>query len=228
MNDPALSLEGVEHRYGVRGPRWSVASLRLAPGQCATLTGPSGSGKTTLLELMSGIQSPQRGRIAVGRAAWSELPPAQRQALRLRRCGLVFQGFELFAALTVLDNILLPARLLGRPLVPARARALELAERIGLAALTQRKPAQLSHGERQRVAFCRALLHQPAVLFADEPSANLDRVHTQGLVGMLQEHVEAGGALVLVSHDEALLEPWHGAALAWHMADFVHAQEASV
>ncbi len=220
MSGPLVVLEGVEHQYASSGPRWRVDQLRLHPGQCATLTGPSGSGKTTLLELIAGIQVPRSGHIAVCGVPWSETSPQQRQAHRLQHLGLVFQGFELFAALTAWDNLLLPARLLKLDPGAARERALALAQRVGLEPLLGRKPARLSHGERQRIALCRALVHQPRLLLADEPSANLDREHSVLITALLQEHIASGGALILVSHDEALLDAWRENAIAWSMADF--------
>ncbi len=189
--------------------RLDVPELHIQQGAQVAIIGPSGSGKTTLLRLVSGIVTPDTGRVLTNGVAVGELSDAERRAFRLRNVGLVFQEFELLEYLSVLDNVLLPFRLDGS--LPghaeARERAIELACRVGLEAELNRRPADLSHGERQRVAVCRALVTRPPIVLADEPTGNLDP-RTGGLVlDELIEFAAADGAtLMVVTHDHGLLE----------------------
>ena len=218
--EAALALRGVEHRYAEVGPRWSVPTWTLRPGHCALLVGPSGSGKTTLLELMAGIQTPRSGQAFAGGLPWSALTAHQRQAWRLAHFGMVFQGFELLASLRGIENAVLSARLLGQDRSAATRKAQALAERMGLRGLEARKPAQMSHGERQRVALIRALVHDPKVILADEPTANLDAYHTELVAQELRRRMEAGASLVVVTHDPGLQGLLEAQAQVWPMEEF--------
>ena len=175
-------------------------SLNIAKGAFVVITGSSGSGKTTLLTLLSGLDHPTSGQIFIdGRditgATEEELAP-----LRNRTIGFVFQSFHLVPSMTALENIMFPAELTGDP--QAREQAERLISRVGLADRRDNLPSQLSGGEKQRVAICRALINRPKLLFADEPTGNLDSengdlVLTQ-LIDLKNEH---GATLVLVTHN---------------------------
>ena len=177
-------------------------------GERVAVIGPSGSGKTTLLHLIAGIRTPEAGRVVAREVEVSALDEAGRRDFRLRHLGLVFQEFELLEYLTVLDNILLPYRIgrvlhLGREV---RERAAALAHGVGIGDKLRRYPDRLSHGERQRVAVCRALLPEPDLLLADEPTGNLDPANKGRVLEILLDYAEAHGAtLVTVTHDHDLL-----------------------
>ena len=186
----------------------SVPDLRVAQGEKLAVIGPSGSGKTTLLHLMAGIRLPQTGAVVTDGVEVTSLDDGSRRDFRIRRIGMVFQEFELLEYLTVLDNILLPYRINGSLKLdrPVRDRAARLAEQVGLADKLNRLSTRLSHGEKQRVAVCRALIADPVLLLADEPTGNLDPNNTQRVLDILLEAADATGAtLVTVTHDHDLL-----------------------
>jgi putative ABC transport system ATP-binding protein len=183
-----------------------LPELTLPARARAAIIGPSGCGKTTLLCLLAGILRPQRGRIEIDGTEVSALDDAERRSFRVRRIGLVFQEFELLEYLDVLDNILLPFRI--NPALPldraARERARDLAARVGLAPKLARPIRRLSHGERQRVALCRALVADPAVILADEPTGSLDPNSKERALELLKEFC-ADATLIVATHDHALL-----------------------
>jgi putative ABC transport system ATP-binding protein len=187
----------------------ALPSLSMRPGENTALIGPSGCGKTTLLNLLAGVLLPDRGVVEVGGNEVSELGDAQRRDFRIRQLGLVFQAFELLDYLSVLDNILLPLRI-GAGLsvtVEYRRRAAELAERVGIADKLGRHPGQLSQGERQRVAVSRALLLNPSIILADEPTGNLDPANKLVVLDLLVDYArEHGATLLTVTHDRELLD----------------------
>lgn len=186
-----------------------VAQLDVPPGSRSALVGPSGCGKTTLLNLIAGVVQPHQGTIEVGGTAVSSLSDSERRSFRASQIGLVFQEFELLDYLDVTDNVLL-TYLIGEGLVldgPARERASNLLSQVGLADKARRRPGQLSQGERQRVAVCRALVTGPRLVLADEPTGNLDPANKQRVVDSLVEHATAAGAtLMMVTHDRDLLD----------------------
>ena len=185
-----------------------VPDLRVGQGEKLAVIGPSGSGKTTLLHLMAGIRLPQTGTVTTDGVKVTSLDDGARRDFRIRRIGMVFQEFELLEYLTVLDNILLPFRINGSLKLDGsvRTRAVNLAEQVGLGDKTNRLSTQLSHGEKQRVAVCRALIAEPVLLLADEPTGNLDPNNTQRVLDILIEAADATGAtLVTVTHDHDLL-----------------------
>lgn len=195
------------YAYRDGGFRLRVPHLRIEPGERVVVVGPSGSGKTTLVHLLTGILAPSAGEVKVLGFRLDRLSAAERRELRLLRLGLVFQQFELLEYLDVLDNVLLPYRLSRvlrhDPAVRDRARALLAGA--GLGERTRRFPAQLSQGERQRVAVCRALVTEPAIVFGDEPTANLDPENRDRIAEILFRYAERAGApLVVVSHDREL------------------------
>jgi putative ABC transport system ATP-binding protein len=206
-----IRLSDLEFHYPQGDFRLRVPTLEVAAGERVAVVGASGSGKTTLLELLAGIRTPSRGRVEVAGAAIGELGETARRALRIRRIGLVFQAFELIEHLTVSDNLLLPFRV--NPALPAlddpEARLGLLANETGLAHRLGHYPAQLSQGERQRAAICRALMVRPSLILADEPTGNLDPDNKQKVLALLLEQVAGHGAtLIMVTHDHDLLAPF--------------------
>lgn len=177
--------------------------LELARGASCALLGPSGSGKSTLLALLAGLDTPSTGAVWLAGQRLDTLDEDARAALRLAHVGFVFQTFELLPALTALDNVALPLELARAP--EARTRAAELLGRVGLAERAGHYPAQLSGGEQQRTALARAFAARPAVLFADEPTGNLDRATGADVIALLLELNRTHGATLLVAtHDPAL------------------------
>jgi ABC-type lipoprotein export system ATPase subunit len=184
-----------------------IPSLEIAPGAAIGITGPSGSGKSSLLHLLCGILSPDRGAVRWDDVDVAQLGPAAADAWRRRHVGLVFQDFQLFAGMTALENVLLPASFLGWRVAPELARrGRALLDRLALGALAERRVERLSRGEMQRVALARALLLQPPILLADEPTASLDPANAAALAALLLElREESGATLIVVSHDRAVL-----------------------
>ena len=166
---------------------------------CAIL-GPSGSGKTTLLGLAAGLDLPSSGSVLLNGIALAEINEDERARIRNEQVGFVFQNFQLIPTLTALENVTVPMELRGDR--HARKLALDLLERVGLAQRSEHYPAQLSGVEQQRVALARAFINRPKILFADEPTGNLDAETSQAVIEiMLELNREAGTALVLVTHD---------------------------
>jgi putative ABC transport system ATP-binding protein len=179
-------------------------SFDIASGESVAIVGASGAGKSTLLALLAGLDLPSSGRVLLEGQDLARLDEDGRARLRAQRVGFVFQSFHLIPALTALENVMLPLELSGGS-SEARRAALESLERVGLGARTGHYPRQLSGGEQQRVALARAFVTRPAVLFADEPTGNLDTV-TGGRVGELLFELNASShtTLVLVTHDLGL------------------------
>src|SRR5579863_524382 len=178
-------------------------SLEIGAGESVAVTGPSGAGKSTLLALLAGLDLPTRGRVLLDGHDLIGLDEDGRARLRAQRVGFVFQSFHLIPALTALENVMLPLELGGRS--DARRSAAQALEGVGLKQRTGHYPRQLSGGEQQRVAIARAFVTRPAVLFADEPTGNLDTV-TGARVGELLFELNANAhtTLVLVTHDASL------------------------
>jgi putative ABC transport system ATP-binding protein len=178
-------------------------SLEIARGESVAVAGPSGAGKSTLLALLAGLDTPSSGRVLLEGTDLTGLDEDGRARLRAQRVGFVFQTFHLIPALTALENVMLPLELAGRS--DARHTANETLALVGLAARTGHYPRQLSGGEQQRVGIARAFVTRPAVLFADEPTGNLDTA-TGGRVGELLFELNASAhtTLVLVTHDREL------------------------
>jgi putative ABC transport system ATP-binding protein len=178
-------------------------SFDIAAAESVAVTGPSGAGKSTLLALLAGLDLPSTGKVWLDGVDLTTLDEDGRARLRAQRVGFVFQSFHLIPALTALENVMLPLELAGRP--DARAAARETLRRVGLQDRTGHYPRQLSGGEQQRVAIARAFVTRPAVLFADEPTGNLDTV-TGARVGELLFELNANAhtTLVLVTHDAQL------------------------
>jgi putative ABC transport system ATP-binding protein len=201
---PALRAVDLWKSYPAAGGRGSDAlrgaSLEVAAGEVVALCGSSGSGKTTLLNLLAGLDRPSRGRVEVQGADLESLGESGRTGYRRTRLGFVFQFFNLLPTLTAFENVFLSLELAGRP--EAR-RAREALARVGLAGLEERFPHELSGGEQQRVAVARALVKQPAVILADEPTGNLDSRTGDAVLDLLTGRCrEDGCALVMATHSE--------------------------
>ncbi len=169
------------------------------------IVGPSGSGKTTLLGLLAGLDTPTRGAVLLDNADLTAMTEDQRAQLRGEKVGFVFQSFQLIPTLTAIENVQVPLELRGESGASARAR--QLLERVGLGDRLDHFPSQLSGGEQQRVAIARAFVNQPRILFADEPTGNLDGTTGARIVALLEElNRESGSTVVLVTHDLSLAE----------------------
>jgi putative ABC transport system ATP-binding protein len=181
-------------------------SFDVPAGAFVSIVGPSGSGKTTLLGLLAGLDTPSRGTVSLDGADFGSLDEDARARLRGEKVGFVFQSFQLIPTLTALENVQVPLELAGRVSVrEAAARAADLLARVGLGDRTHHFPQQLSGGEQQRVALARAFVNEPKILFADEPTGNLDGATGERIVQLLQElNRERGCTIVLVTHDAAL------------------------
>jgi putative ABC transport system ATP-binding protein len=184
-------------------------SIEVAKGEIVSILGPSGSGKTTLLGLLAGLDLSSEGSVSLAGSDLSNLNEDARAALRADAIGFVFQSFQLIPTLTALENVLVPLELLPAhraiDRAAAQARATSLLERVGLAKRLNHYPAQLSGGEQQRVGIARAFANEPRILFADEPTGNLDGETGRGVVELLFDlNREQGTTLVIVTHDTEL------------------------
>jgi len=186
-------------------PILSDISFNVKHGESVAIVGTSGSGKSTLLSLLAGLDTASSGESTLDGEPLHKLDEEQRAALRAEKVGFVFQSFMLVQSLTALENVMLPAELAGES--DAKEQALALLEKVGLSHRIDHYPSQLSGGEQQRVAIARAFIGTPKILFADEPSANLDSKNGKMVESLLfdlnQQH---GTTLILVTHDEALAQ----------------------
>jgi putative ABC transport system ATP-binding protein len=178
-------------------------NLRVEAGEFVAILGPSGSGKTTLLGLLAGLDTPSRGSVEISGTELGRMSEDERARLRRDTLGFVFQSFQLIPSLTAQENVQVPLELRGQRRVSSRAA--RLLERVGLGDRLRHYPAQLSGGEQQRVALARAFINEPRILFADEPTGNLDAVTGASIVVLLEElNKESGTTLVIVTHDSLL------------------------
>jgi len=208
-----IVAEGLEKSYTSGGrplPVLRSIDLRIEPEAFVSIVGPSGSGKTTLLGLLAGLDTPTSGRVLLDGEDIFALSEDGRAEFRAQKVGFVFQTFHLLPTLTALENVLVPLELRGDATRDALRRATNLLARVGLEDRVDHYPSQLSGGEQQRVALARAFANRPRILFADEPTGNLDRRTGASIVEMLEElNREARTTLVLVTHDPALAERAH-------------------
>jgi putative ABC transport system ATP-binding protein len=207
-----IVAEGLEKTYQSGGRPLTVLralDLQVPPEAFLAIVGPSGSGKTTLLGLLAGLDEPSAGRVLLDGEDIFALTEDGRAEFRARNVGFVFQTFHLLPTLTALENVLVPLELRGE-YRGARERGEALLARVGLSERLDHYPAQLSGGEQQRVALARAFANRPKILFADEPTGNLDRETGGAIVEMLEElNRDARTTLVLVTHDLSLAERAH-------------------
>ncbi|HWP60653.1 MAG TPA: ABC transporter ATP-binding protein [Candidatus Acidoferrales bacterium] len=203
---PILAAESLVKTYGNGAVTQTVlkdVSFALAPASTCAIVGPSGSGKTTLIALCAGLERPTSGAIFFAGVKLNDLSEDELAALRNRHIGFVFQTFQLIPTLTALENVMVPGELSGQRDV--RAQAFALLSQVGLEDRAHHYPAQLSGGEQQRVAIARAFINRPKILFADEPTANLDLETGRSVIRLLFALNEsAGTTLVLVTHDSEL------------------------
>ena len=178
--------------------------LEVAGGEFVAVVGPSGSGKSTLLHILGGLDVHYRGEVTVAGVEITGRGDAELSRFRNREVGFVFQSFHLVSNLPAIDNVLLPHFFAAAPVADARARALEVLGRVGLAAKVDRTPARLSGGERQRVAIARAIFGAPKVLLCDEPTGNLDARTGQEIIGLFQALNREGLTVLAVTHEERM------------------------
>ena len=178
--------------------------IEVGAGEMVAIMGPSGSGKSTLLHLLGALDTPSSGEIALAGERYDGLGDADLTRLRRERIGFVFQFFNLLPALTAHENVVLPALIAGRRDAAVRERATKLLERVGLGHRASHLPSELSGGEQQRVSIARALLSEPELVLADEPTGNLDTRSSAEVIGLLGElNASEGQTLVMVTHDPA-------------------------
>lgn len=210
MKTPEVHIKAVNLAKSVKVTDGSLTilhdiSLSINYGESVAIVGASGSGKSTLLSLLAGLDVPSKGEVMLAGLPLHTMSEDERAAVRATSVGFVFQSFLLLPSLTALENITLPAELAG--IKNARERGQELLQQVGLSDRSDFYPTQLSGGEQQRVAIARAFITQPAVLFADEPSANLDAATGDKIEDLLFElNARQGTTLVLVTHNNALAQ----------------------
>jgi putative ABC transport system ATP-binding protein len=207
-----LKLRNLTRAYELGGERAGVfgVSLGVPKGCLAVLAGPSGSGKTTLLQLAGLLDTPDEGEVLLDGEIVSDLPERARCDLRLRRLGFVFQAFNLVPVLSALENVMLPLQLQGVSEAESLRRAASTLDRVGLADRMHHRPGQLSGGQQQRAAIARALVPDPLLVLADEPTASLDHAHGGPLMELLAELARERGVTFLVaSHDSAVIARAH-------------------
>jgi len=212
MPDKSVShvLEAHQLSKEVSSPEGTLTILRdvsftVAAGETVAVVGPSGAGKSTLLALLAGLDLPTRGHVDLNGANLSELDEDGRALVRAESVGFVFQSFHLVPSLNALENVMLPLELAGH--ADARKAAREIVDKVGLGDRWSHYPAQLSGGEKQRVAIARAFATEPAVLFADEPTGNLDSRTGENIMELMFElNRSSSTTLILVTHDNGLAE----------------------
>lgn len=202
---PALKAKGVRKIY--RGLADDVEALRgvdleVEAGEFVAVMGPSGSGKTTLLNCLSGLDSIDEGEVLVDGVNIHDLPDRELSLFRAKKIGFVFQSFNLVPEFTAVENVELPLLLGGRKPAEARAIASAVLDKLGMSKRLGHRPSELSGGEQQRVAIARALAPSPAIVWADEPTGNLDSANSKSVLRLLRQANSEGQTVVLVTHDK--------------------------
>ena len=205
MNQPAITAKNLHHSYTVGEKRVEVLrgiDLCIEQGERVFLCGPSGAGKTTLMYTLAGLERPERGEVYIEGQNLFELSRRKQAALRNARMSYIFQNYFLLPELTALENVMVPALIGGKA---SQSDALECLKRVGLEHRAEHLPAELSGGEQQRVAIARALINRPAIVFADEPTGNLDSVNGTAVMDTLLELTKQDQTtLIVVTHDQSL------------------------
>ena len=202
-SQPLIALRRVTRRYSPTVAALDDVSLEIAEHEFVAIAGPSGCGKSTLLHLIGGLDTPTDGEVSVAGLALHRATEAELTDFRRRRLGIVFQFFHLLPTMTVLENVCLPLLLAGEPLRRAQPRAAALLELVGLADRAAHFPHQLSGGQMQRAAIARALVHEPPLLLADEPTGNLDSASAEQVLALLQKiSSQRRTTMVVVTHSE--------------------------
>ena len=199
-----IKLEGITKRFGTLEVLKGI-DLEINQGEVVSIVGPSGAGKTTLLQIMGTLDLPDAGKTWINNIEVSRMKEKELAAFRNKHIGFVFQFHQLLPEVTAIENVMIPALIANKPAKEARERALDLLNFMGLSERTEHKPNELSGGEKQRVAVARALVNQPDVVLADEPSGSLDSQNKEDLHQLffkLREHY--GQTFVIVTHDEQL------------------------
>lgn len=209
MSEATLHLEGIGKTYNVGRPNavpvLSAASLMVAPGEIVALVAPSGAGKSTLLHIAGLLDTPDRGRVVIGGADMTAKSDRRRTETRRRDVGFIYQFHHLLPEFSAAENIILPQLANGVNASAAAVRAAKLLDQVGLSARDYHRPAELSGGEQQRVAFCRALANSPRLLLADEPTGNLDPATSDTVFDLLLGLVRSTGlAAVVATHNPDL------------------------
>lgn len=202
-----IELEAVHRRYEMNGQAVNAldgVDLSIRAGEFVAITGASGSGKSSLLNILGCLDRPSRGRYLIEGRDVAALDDEAASDIRNRRIGFVFQSFHLLPRLSVLENVLLPLRFHRAPPADSAQRARQLLDRVGLGARQEHRPSELSGGQQQRAAIARALLLQPALLLADEPTGNLDSKSAADVLDLIGEVHGGGQTVVLVTHDRDL------------------------
>lgn len=206
MSEAALDLEGIEKAYNHGKPSEVTvlrgATVRVRPGEVVALVAPSGAGKSTLLHIAGLLDMPDAGQVRLGGRDMAGLPDRDRTEIRRQDIGFIYQFHHLLPEFTALENIVIPQLANGRSVAEAEARARDLLARVGVAGRADHRPAALSGGEQQRVAFCRALANAPRLLLADEPTGNLDPATSDQVFNTLMDLVrETELAALIATHN---------------------------
>ena len=206
IQDPILKVSNLTKTYMSGESALTVlhdVSFEITRGATCAIVGPSGSGKTTLLGLCAGLDNPSSGSVSLNGIVLDKLSEDEKARVRNRHVGFIFQNFNLLPTLTALENVMIPLELQNHP--HSRKRALDLLEKVGLGDRVKHYPAQLSGGEQQRVSIARAFANEPSILFADEPTGNLDGETGATIENLILElNEKAGTTLILVTHDMEL------------------------
>ncbi|WP_303914723.1 ABC transporter ATP-binding protein [Bacteroides mediterraneensis] len=199
-----IQLEGITKSFGTLQVLKGI-DLEIAKGEVVSIVGPSGAGKTTLLQIMGTLDKPDSGRIVLNGTEVNRLKEKELSAFRNREIGFVFQFHQLLPEFTAVENVMMPALIQGQPMGTARKEALDILAFLGLSERASHKPAELSGGEKQRVAVARALINHPSVILADEPSGSLDTQNKGELHQLFFDlRDKLGQTFVIVTHDEGL------------------------